>query len=334
VSPQAAQNPAQAPAGVDRRLAVAPMLDWTDRHCRYFLRLISRHTRLYTEMVTTGALIYGDRARFLRFDPAEHPVALQLGGSDPADMAACARMGADWGYDEINMNVGCPSDRVQSGRFGACLMAEPSLVAECVAAMKTAVPVPVTVKTRIGIDDRDSYEALCAFTQAVAAAGCDALIVHARKAWLQGLSPKENREIPPLRYDLVQRLKGDFPHLPMVVNGGIGDLAQARELLGTLDGAMIGRAAYQNPWLLAAADREIFGDDHPVPDPHDVLEAFVPFVERELAEGVPLQAMTRHILGLFQGRPGAKRWRRTLSEKAHRPNARADLLLEAAAFVR
>jgi tRNA-dihydrouridine synthase A len=310
------------------------MMDWTDRHCRFFLRLISRHTLLYTEMVTTGALIHGDRARFLRFDPAESPVALQLGGSDPEEMAACARMGEDWGYDEVDMNVGCPSDRVQSGRFGACLMAEPILVADCVAAMKASVRVPVTVKTRIGIDDRDSYESLCAFTDAVSAAGCDALVVHARKAWLKGLSPRENREVPPLRYDLVERLKQDFPALTIVVNGGIGSLGQAKVFLETLDGVMIGRAAYQDPWLLAAADREVFGDEHPLPTPHEVVEAFVPYVERMLSEGVPLHAMTRHVLGLFQGRPGAKRWRRALSEKAHRPGAAEDLLREAAAWVR
>jgi tRNA-dihydrouridine synthase A len=306
------------------------MLDWTDRHCRYFLRLISQHTLLYTEMVTTGALLHGDRERFLRFDPSEHPVALQIGGSEPADMAACARMGEDRGYDEININLGCPSDRVQSGRFGACLMAEPDLVAECVAAMKDAVSVPITVKTRIGIDERDSYEELCELVGALTAAGCDALIVHARKAWLQGLSPKENREIPPLRYEVVQRLKSDFPALPVAINGGFTSLAQAKPLLRVLDGVMVGRAAYQNPWLLAAADREIFGDDHEIPSRHRVLEAFVPYVERELATGVPLNAMARHILGLFRGQPGARRWRRTISENAHRSSTGASLLCTAA----
>jgi len=310
------------------------MMEWTDRHCRYFLRLISRRTLLYTEMVTTGALIHGDRERFLRFDPAEHPVALQLGGSDPEDMATCVEYGAEWGYDEINMNVGCPSDRVQSGRFGACLMAEPSLVAECVAAMKGAADLPITVKTRIGIDDRDSYEELCAFTDAVTNAGCDALIVHARKAWLHGLSPKENREIPPLRYDLVARLKADFPALSMVINGGIANLEQAKDLLDELDGVMIGRAAYQNPWMLAAADLEIYGEDTPASDQHQVLERFATFVERELKNGVPLQAMTRHIMGLFQGQTGARRWRRTISENVHRPGMGADLLLQAAPPIR
>ena len=319
---------------IDRRLSVAPMLDWTDRHYRYFARLITRHTLLYTEMVTTGALVHGERERFLRFDPAEHPLALQLGGSEPAEMAACARMGADWGYDEINMNVGCPSDRVQSGRFGACLMAEPALVADCVAAMKAAVNVPVTVKTRIGIDQRDSFEELAAFTEQVAAAGCDALIVHARKAWLQGLSPKENRDVPPLRYDVVLRLKEAFPRLPMVINGGITTLAQARAHLERVDGVMIGREAYQNPWILAAADAEVFGDRAPPPTPMAVLDGMLPYIERRLAEGVSLNAITRHLLGLFHGRPGAKAWRRHLSEHAHRSGAGFGVLLDAASHVR
>ncbi|WP_296896630.1 tRNA dihydrouridine(20/20a) synthase DusA [Thiohalocapsa sp.] len=316
-----------------RRLSVAPMMDWTDRHYRYFARLLTRHTLLYTEMVTTGALIHGETARFLRHEPAEHPVALQLGGADPVDMAYCARLGQDAGFCEININVGCPSDRVQNGRFGACLMAEPGVVADCVAAMKAAVTVPVTVKTRIGIDERDSYEELAAFTDAIASAGCDALIVHARKAWLQGLSPRENRDVPPLRYDMVIRLKQDFPGLPMVINGGIQTLEQAVGFLDRLDGTMIGRAAYQTPWLLADADRLIFSDPRPPPSPHEVLDAFVPYVERELAAGVPLNSITRHILGLFQGRPGARRWRRHLSEQAHRPGAGVEVLLDAAAMV-
>jgi tRNA-dihydrouridine synthase A len=319
-------------APLDRRLAVAPMLDWTDRHCRYFLRLISRRTLLYTEMVTTGALIHGDRERHLGFDPAEHPLALQLGGSSPADLAACARMAEDRGYDEINLNVGCPSDRVQNGRFGACLMAEPILVAECIAAMKQAVAVPVTVKTRIGIDQRDSYEDLVGFVAQVTAAGCDVLIVHARKAWLQGLSPRENREVPPLRYDVVGRLKADFPALPIAINGGVTTLAQARALLERLDGVMIGREAYQNPWVLAEADRVIFGDLHPSPDSHGVLEAYIPYVEQNLHAGTPLNAMTRHILGLFQGRRGARAWRRHLSENAHLPGAGIEVLRAAGAL--
>ncbi len=311
------------------RLSVAPMLDWTDRHCRYFLRLITRHTLLYTEMVTTGALIYGDQDRHLRFDPAEHPLALQLGGADPRAMAHCARLGADWGYDEVNINVGCPSDRVQNGRFGACLMAEPQVVADCVAAMKDAVALPVTVKCRIGIDDRDSYEELAGFVAAVAAAGCDALIVHARKAWLQGLSPRENREVPPLRYAVVARLKADFPALTIVINGGILTLDAAADFLTHLDGVMIGRAAYENPWMLAQADRLIYGAADPVPTRHEVLERFLPYVARQLQTGVPLGAMSRHLLGLFQGQPGARAWRRHISEHAHRPGAGPEVLTAA-----
>ncbi len=307
------------------------MMDWTDRHCRYFLRLITRRTLLYSEMVTTGALIHGDRQRHLGFDPAEHPVALQLGGSSPEDLATCAQMAEDYGYDEVNLNVGCPSDRVQNGRFGACLMAEPELVAGCVAAMKAVIEVPVTVKTRIGIDHRDSYEELTGFVHQVAAAGCDALIVHARKAWLQGLSPRENREIPPLRYDWVERLKGDFPALPMAINGGITTLPQASALLERLDGVMIGREAYQNPWMLSQADALIFGDTDQGPTAHEVLAAYIPYVERNLAAGVPLIAMTRHILGLFQGRPGARAWRRHLSENAHRRGAGVEVLKDAGA---
>ena len=302
------------------------MLDWTDRHCRYFLRLLSRHTLLYTEMVTTGALIHGEPERFLRFDPAEHPIALQLGGADPQNMARCARMGADRGYDEINITVGCPSDRVQNGRFGACLMAEPRLVADCVAAMKDTVAVPVTVKTRIGIDDRDSYGELLDFAGTLTDAGCDALIVHARKAWLAGLSPKENRDIPPLRYDLVEQLKRDLPNQTIAINGGIKTLDETAVFLETLDGVMIGREAYHNPWILAEADRLIFGDDRRTPTRNTVLDAFLHYVERELAGGTPLSAMSRHILGLFQGQPGARAWRRHLSEQAHRPGAGVEVL--------
>jgi tRNA-dihydrouridine synthase A len=322
-------SPLPAPV-LDRRLSVAPMLDWTDRHCRYFLRLISRHTLLYSEMVTTGALIHGaergDRERFLGFDPAEHPIALQLGGSDPQDMAHCARMGADRGYDEININVGCPSDRVQNGRFGACLMAEPRLVADCVAAMKDAVAVPVTVKTRIGIDDRDSYGELLDFAGTLTEAGCDALIVHARKAWLAGLSPKENRDIPPLRYDVVEQLKRDLPHRTIAINGGIKTLEETLGFLKTLDGVMIGREAYHNPWILAEADRAIFGDDRRAPTRNAVLDAFLPYVERELSRGTPLSAMSRHVLGLFQGQPGARAWRRHLSTQAHLAGAGVEVL--------
>ncbi len=255
------------------------MMEWTDRRCRYLLRLISRRTLLYTEMVTTAALVHGDRERLLAFDQIEHPVALQLGGSDPRALAQCARLGQDHGYDEINLNLGCPSDRVQAGRFGACLMAEPGLVADCIAAMRAAVGLPITAKTRIGIDGRDSYAELRDFVGTLAAAGCRTFIVHARKAWLQGLSPRQNREIPPLRYDLVYRLKGDFPELAIILNGGIASLAAAEEQLRRLDGVMIGREAYHNPWMLAAADQRIFADPHPEPSRHQVIERFLPFAE-------------------------------------------------------
>jgi tRNA-dihydrouridine synthase A len=314
----------------DRRLSVAPMLDWTDRYCRYFLRLISRHTLLYTEMVTSGAVLHGDRARFLEFDPQEHPLALQLGGSEPADLARCARLGAQWGYDEINLNVGCPSDKVQSGSFGACLMATPQVVADCIRAMRDAVTIDVTVKHRIGVDDQDSYGELCDFVGSVSAAGCNSFIVHARKAWLQGLSPKENREIPPLSYETVHRLKRDFPALEIVINGGITCLSQVEAQLAQVDGVMIGREAYHNPWVLADADRRIFGDAHPPPDRHQVLARFIPFVDRQLSQGVPLNRITRHILGLFHGCPGARKFRRVLSENAHLPEADSRLILQAA----
>jgi len=309
------------------------MLDWTDRFCRYFLRLISRHTLLYTEMVTTGALIHGDRERFLRFDPIEHPVALQLGGSEPTDLASCARMGEKWGYDEINLNVGCPSDRVQSGSFGACLMAQPHLVADCVGAMVDMVSIPVTVKHRIGIDERDSYAELCDFVGTVAEAGCGVFIVHARKAWLKGLSPKENREIPPLRYEVVQRLRQDFPGLEFVINGGIESLEQAQAMLETFNGVMIGRAVYHHPWMLAEADARIFGTTGPLRTAHQVLEDYLPFVEKELAAGIYLTHISRHLLGLFQGRPGARAWRRYLSENAHLPGADTDVIRRASDLV-
>ncbi|HEC16776.1 MAG TPA: tRNA dihydrouridine(20/20a) synthase DusA [Sedimenticola sp.] len=317
----------------DRTLSVAPMLDWTDRFERYFLRLISRHVLLYTEMITTGALLHGDRERLLAFDPAEHPVAVQLGGSDPAALAACARICEAWGYDEINLNLGCPSDRVQSGRFGACLMAEPALVADCIGAMTGAVGIPVTLKTRIGIDHLDSYAVLAGLVEQVAAAGCTSFIVHARKAWLRGLSPKENRDIPPLQYDRVYRLKQDFPSLEIVINGGIRTLDQAEEHLKQVDGVMMGREVYHNPWILAQADRRFYGDGHPVPSRHEVLEQLLPFVERELEQGVRLHRISRHILGLFQGRPGARAWRRYLSEHAHLEGAGPGVIRRAAALV-
>ena len=311
------------------RLAVAPMMDWTDRHCRYFLRLISRHALLYTEMVTASAVLRGDRMRLLGFDPAERLVALQLGGADPATLAEAARIGADFGYDEINLNVGCPSDRVQSGRFGACLMAEPDLVARAVAAMRAAVAIPVTVKCRIGIDDQDPWATLGDFAPRLRDAGCERLIVHARKAWLSGLSPKENREIPPLRYDLVYRLKQCHPEMTIVLNGGVHSHAAIDAHLRYVDGVMLGRAAYQTPWILAGADNRYFGADLPERDRHSVIRAYLPYVERELARGTPLVAMTRHILGLFQGIPGARGWRRHLSENACRPGADARVVLAA-----
>jgi tRNA-dihydrouridine synthase A len=318
---------------VDHRFCVAPMMEWTDRHCRYLLRLISRRAVLYTEMVTTGALVHGHAERHLRYDPAEHPVALQLGGSDPAELAHCAHMGAAAGYDEINLNVGCPSDRVQSGRFGACLMAEPALVADCVAAMVEAVDIPVTVKTRIGIDERDSYEHLAAFVARVAGAGCRCFIVHARKAWLQGLSPKENREVPPLRYELVHRLKQDFPQLEIVVNGGLKDLEACAAQLEHVDGVMVGRAAYHNPYLLAEVDRRFHGEAGMPPSEEAVVEHYIEYVERELAQGVPLSRMSRHLVGLFAGRPGARAWRRVLSEGATCKGAGSEVIRAALARV-
>lgn len=309
------------------------MMNWTDRHERYFLRLVTRHTVLYTEMLTTGAVLHGKRDELLDYDPAEHPLALQLGGSEPAALAQCARIVADWGYDEVNLNVGCPSDRVQAGRFGACLMGEPGLVADCVAAMQAAVTVPVTVKMRIGIDDRDSYEALCRFVSCVAAAGCRSFIIHARKAWLRGLSPRENREIPPLRYDVVRRLKVDFPDLEIILNGGLSSLKQIAVQLQVLDGAMIGRAAYHNPYLLAEVDRCFFGSTVSALSRHQVVASFLPYVEKQLARNIPLGALTRHILGIFQGMPRAKAWRRYLSEHAHRRGAGAAVLEEAMRLV-
>jgi len=319
---------------IDRRLSVAPMLDWTDRYCRYFLRQISRRTLLYTEMITTGALLHRDPARFLDYHPEEHPLALQLGGSEPQELAACARLADAWGYDEINLNVGCPSDRVQSGRFGACLMAEPRLVAECVAAMREASSHPVTVKHRIGIDDIDSYDALLAFVSTVAAAGCKTFIVHARKAWLQGLSPKQNREIPPLQYEVVHTLKRDLPEIEFVINGGFKTLAQAQRQLAGLDGVMIGREAYQNPWILAEADSRIFAGHDPASTREEVARRMIPFIAREHNRGVPVHRITRHMLGLFQGQPGARAWRRHLSEHAHRSGVGPEVVEEALARLR
>lgn len=305
------------------------MLDWTDRHCRYLLRLISRHTLLYTEMVTTAAILRGKPERWLRFDATEHPVALQLGGSDPGALAECAHIGADFGYDEINLNVGCPSNRVQSGRFGACLMAEPELVADCVAAMHAAVPVPVTVKTRIGIDTQDSYTALAGFVRAIRDAGCRTVIIHARKAYLQGLSPKENRSVPPLKYDYGYRIKQDFPDLEVVINGGISSLDAAATHLQQVDGVMLGRAAYHDPWVLAGVDTRFFGARHAPPAREEVVQLMLPYISRELQAGTQLKHITRHMLGLFQGVAGARHWRRYLSEHAIHSGAGTEVVCAA-----
>jgi tRNA-dihydrouridine synthase A len=309
------------------------MMDWTDRHCRVFHRLMTRHARLYTEMLTTGAILHGDRARLLGFDTSEHPVALQLGGSDPRDLAACAKIGEDFGYDEINLNVGCPSDRVKDGRFGACLMAEPGIVAQGVHAMKRAVGIPVTVKCRLGIDDQDPEIALDALARGVVDAGADALIVHARKAWLNGLSPKENRDIPPLDYDRVYRLKAAMPDVPIIINGGIADLAEAREHLVQVDGVMLGRAAYQEPWRLLNADPELFGEAAPHAAMKDVFVAMRPYIEAELARGTRLHSITRHFVGAFHGVPGARAFRRHLAENGVKPGAGINVLRDAIALV-
>lgn len=309
------------------------MMEWTDRHCRVFLRAITKRTLLYTEMVHTGAILRGDAGRHLGHDPVEHPLALQLGGSNPADLAAAARMGRDYGYDEINLNVGCPSERVSAGRFGACLMAEPELVADCVAAMAEAVDIPVTVKSRIGIDDRDTYEELAAFIEAVAARGCQTFIIHARKAWLSGLSPKQNREVPPLRYEFVQRIKADFPALEIILNGGVGSLTAAAEHLSALDGVMIGRVAYNDPWILRDADARIFAGQAGPESRHAVIDSLLPYIDAQCRTGVPLQRMTRHMIGLFNGLPGARAWRRHLSENARRAGAGPEVLRAAAAVV-
>jgi tRNA-dihydrouridine synthase A len=294
---------------------------------------MSRRARLYTEMLTTGAVIHGDWARLLSFDASEHPVALQLGGSDPHDLAAAARIGEDFGYDEINLNVGCPSDRVKDGRFGACLMAEPALVADGVAAMTRAVKIPVTVKCRIGIDDQDPEVALDVLARGVIAAGADALVVHARKAWLNGLSPKENRDIPPLDYDRVYRLKAALPDIPIIINGGIGSLAEVKEHLSHVDGVMLGRAAYQEPWRLLAVDSELFGEAAPHATMKDVFAAMMPYIEAQLAQGTRLHAITRHFVGAFHGVPGARAFRRHLAENGVKPGASADVLRDAIALV-
>jgi tRNA-dihydrouridine synthase A len=312
------------------RLCVAPMMDWTDRHCRYFHRLLSPHALLYTEMVTAPAVLHGDRERLLGFDAAEHPVALQLGGSEPRELAEAARVGASLGYDEINLNVGCPSDRVQSGRFGACLMREPALVADCIAAMRAAVSIPVTVKCRLGVDDQDEYADLERFVETVRATGCGVFVVHARKAWLDGLSPKENREIPPLNYARVYRLKREFPELTIVINGGIASVADVHEHLQHVDGVMLGRTAYHDPYRLAEIEHEIFGT--PLPDRDAVLGALEPYIDAHLARGDRLQHISRHILGLYQGLPGARTYRRELSERAHHASAGYEVIRDAIAM--
>jgi tRNA-dihydrouridine synthase A len=308
------------------------MMDWTDRHCRFFHRLLTRRTRLYTEMITTGAVLHGNRARLLGYDASEHPLAVQLGGSDPRALAECAAICADLGYDEINLNVGCPSDRVQDGRFGACLMAEPALVGDCVAAMKAAVTIPVTVKCRLGIDDQDEA-ALDTMTRSVASAGVDGLIVHARKAWLEGLSPKQNRDIPPLDYDRVYRLKRAYPNLPIAINGGVASLEQAAAHLRHVDGVMMGRAAYQEPWRLLTVDALLFDTPSPYASPKAAAEAFIPYIQREVAQGTRLHAIVRHVLGIFHAVPGARAFRRHLAVHAVTPGAGVEVFRDALALV-
>ncbi|MDN3614901.1 tRNA dihydrouridine(20/20a) synthase DusA [Vibrio gallaecicus] len=315
------------------RFSVAPMLDWTDRHCRYFHRLLSQQTLLYTEMVTTGAILHG-KGDFLQYSEQEHPIALQLGGSNPVDLAACAKLAAERGYDEVNLNVGCPSDRVQNGRFGACLMAEPELVADCVSAMKEVADIPITVKTRIGIDDLDSYEFLTQFISTVyEKGGCEQFTIHARKAWLSGLSPKENREIPPLDYERAYQIKKDFPELVIALNGGITTLEDSKEHLKHLDGVMIGREAYHSPFILAEVDQQIFGLDTPIKKRSQVVEEMYPYIERELSNGASLGHISRHMLGLFQSMPGARQWRRYISENAHKKGSGIEVIETALAKI-
>ena len=314
-------------------VSVAPMMDWTDRHCRYFLRLVAPRVRLYTEMITTAALMHGDRERLLGFDSAEHPLAIQLGGSEPDELAICARWAEQRGYDEVNLNVGCPSDRVQSGRFGACLMLEPERVADCVSAMRRAVSIPISVKCRIGVDERDSYVDLAGFVEGLVDVGLKVLVVHARKAWLQGLSPRENREVPPLHYERVYRLKRDFPQLAVHINGGITTVKGVAEQLRYVDGVMIGRAAYHDPWLLASVESLLEARVAGLLTRHQVVKLMLSYVERQLADGVRLQQITRHMLGLFHGQPGARAWRRYISEHAHRDGAGPEVLEHALQYV-
>ena len=332
--PASANQNATEPAAMDRinrKFCVAPMLDWTDRHCRYFLRLISQHSVLYTEMITTGAIIYGDTHYHLQMDPFEHPVALQLGGSDPKDLARACVLANKYDYAEINLNCGCPSDRVQNGMFGAVMMKNAQITADCIAAMQDAVDLPITVKHRIGVDDFDSYEFLCEFVDKVAKTGCRTFLVHARKAWLKGLSPKQNREIPELNYDRVYQLKKDFPHLEIIINGGVTTLDQSLDHLDHIDGVMVGREAYTNPYLLATVDQQIYGSEQPLVSREKIAEAFLDYVDNELAKGTKLQAMTRHILGLFHGMPGARQYRRHISENAYKSDVTIDVLTAALA---
>ena len=316
---------------IDRKFCVAPMMDWTDRHCRYFLRLMSQHSVLYTEMVTTGAILHGDSHRHLAMHQDESPVALQLGGSEPSDLARACKIASSYSYSEINLNCGCPSDRVQNGRFGAVMMKHASTTATCVKAMRDASPIPITVKHRIGVDEHDSYAFLSDFVGTVAEAGCKVFIVHARKAWLQGMSPKQNREIPPLNYARVYQLKHDFPDLSIIINGGISTTSQAAQHLDQLDGVMMGREAYTNPYILATVDREFFGCTKASKSRLEIANELVPYIEHELSHGVKLHAMTRHILGLFHGMPNARLFRRHLSENAHKPNANIDVFIDALA---
>lgn len=316
---------------LNRRFTLAPMMEWSTSDCRTFWRMLTRESVMYSEMVTSGALLHGDKKRFLHFNECEHPLALQLGGSNPRDLAECAKIAQDWGYDEVNLNCGCPSDRVQNGMIGACLMAEPTLVAECIDAMINAVQIPITVKHRIGIDDMDDYADMLTFVDTIATTGCNTFIVHARKAWLKGLSPKENREVPPLNYENVIRLKKERPQLEIIINGGIKTLDQAQVLLESVDGVMIGREAYSNPYMLAEVDQQIYGSTAPVTSRDEVMSQFIAFCEQELASGTKLNHLTRHILGLYQGLPGARQFRRVISENAHKPNAGIDVLISALA---
>ncbi len=313
---------------LNRTISVAPMLDWTDKHCRYFLRQISQHTLLYTEMVTTGAIIFG-KGDYLAFNQEEHPVALQLGGSDPTDMSRCTVKAQEYGYDEVNINVGCPSDRVQNGRFGACLMAEPQTVADCITAMQAEVDIPVTVKSRIGIDDMDEYQDLTRFIETVAESGCDTFIVHARKAWLQGLSPKQNRDIPPLMYDRVYQLKQQFPDLHISINGGVKTLSEAQTHLEHIDGVMIGREVYSNPYILAEVDKLFYGVDQAAKSRVDIVHAMLPYIEQQISQGARVWHIARHMLGLFQGQPGGRVWRRYLSQHGTQKGAGVELLTDA-----